>query len=45
VLVAAAVDQVGRAGGPDVDVVERLEHRLDLAREVLGVHPVDGVGQ
>ena len=44
-LVAAAVDQVGRARGAHVGVVERLEHRLDIAREVLGVHPVDGVGQ
>ena len=45
VLVAAAVDQVGGAGGPDVGVVERLEHGVDVVREVLGVHPVDGVGQ
>ena len=26
-------------------VVERLEHRLDVAGQVLGVHPVDGVGE
>ena len=45
VLVAAAVDQVGGAGGAHVGVVERLEHGLDVVREVLGVHPVDGVGQ
>ena len=45
VLVTAAVDQVGGPGGAHLGVVERLEHRLHLLGQVLGVHPVDGVGQ
>ena len=45
VAVAAAVHQVGRPGGADVGVVERLEHRLDVRREVLEVHVVDRVGE
>ena len=42
---AAAVDQVCRPGRSDLGVVERLKHRVDVVREVFGVHPVDGVGQ
>ena len=44
-LVAAAVDQVGRAGGADAGVVERLEHGRRVVGEMLRVHPVDRVGQ
>ena len=45
VAVAPAVHQVRRAGGADVGVVERLEPRLDVLREVLEVHVVDRVGE
>jgi len=45
VLVAAAVDQVRGPRGTYAGVVERLEDRLHIMREVLGVHPVNGVGQ
>ncbi len=45
VAVAAAVDQVGRAGGADVGVVERLVDRLQVRGEVLEVHVVDRVGE
>ena len=45
VAVAPAVHQVGRPGGAHVGVVERLEHRRRLLREVGAVHVVDGVGQ
>ena len=45
VAVAAAVHQVGRAGGADVGVVERLEDRLQVRGQVLEVHVVDRVGE
>ena len=45
VPVATAIHQVGRAGGPHPGVVERLEHRRRLARQVLRVHVVDRVGE
>ena len=40
---AAAVDQVGRAGGPQPRVVQVLEHGLVRTREVRQVHVVDRV--
>ena len=40
---AAAVDQVGRAGGPQPGVVEVLEHRLVRPAQVGHVHVVDRV--
>src|SRR5437764_5289117 len=45
VVMTAPVDEVGGAGGAHVGVVEALEDRLDLRREMLCVHPVDRVGQ
>ncbi len=42
---AAAVDQVGRAGGADLGVVERLEDRRDIGGEMGAVHVVDQVRQ
>ena len=45
VAVAAAVDEEGRARGADVGVVERLEHRLHVGRQVREVHVVDRVRQ
>ncbi len=45
VAVAPAVDQVGRARRPHAGVVERLEDRQRLAREVRAVHVVDRVRQ
>ena len=45
VAMAAAVHQVGRAGGAHVGVVEALEHRRRLRRQVLEVHVVDRVGE
>src|SRR5439155_23433119 len=43
VAMAAAVDQVGRAGGAHAGVVEPLEQRLAAAAQVREVHVVDGV--
>jgi hypothetical protein len=43
VLVAAADDQVGRARRPDPAVVELLEDREHLGRQVLAVEVVDRV--
>ena len=45
VAVAAAVHQVRGAGGADVGVVEPLEHRPHVLRQVLEVHVVDRVGE
>ena len=45
VPVPAAVHQVRGARRPHVGVVERLEHRRRLGREMLGVHVVDRVGE
>src|SRR5437764_12825055 len=45
VVVAASVDQICGPGGSYVRVVEALEDGLDFRREMLGVHPVDGVGE
>jgi hypothetical protein len=45
VLVAPAVHQVGRPRGTHAGVVERLEDRRHVGRQVLGVHVVDGVGE
>ena len=45
VLVAPAVHQIGRPRGAHAGVVERLEHREHVGRQVRGVHVVDRVGQ
>src|SRR5436853_523550 len=42
---AAAVHQVGGAGGAHAGVVEDLEHRPHALRQMGAVHVVDGVGE
>ncbi len=43
--VAPAIHQIGRAGRAHVGVVERLEQRRRVGREMRAVHVVDRVGQ
>ena len=45
VPVASAVDEIRGAGGPDSCVIEQLEQRRCIGREMLRIHVVDRVGE